>query len=221
MNLSFCTKEMPWFLLAIDRYFQSTQNNKFVISSQYLKKEERNEVRQNNMFSKYLQCHQKDQVCWLSFVMGMISLLRQTKTIGNYFWIPISSWKGLSVHSFISPEFSWNWIIRFFSNLACVRNLLGGKMMMMNCTVAWWTNKKRLALFPTGTIAIRISDTPWAEFEPARNVSSGLVEWNCAVAITSTPRRHIITTQRRQSQSQIFWKKFQKWAKNKVFWIYW
>ena len=36
----------------------------------------------------------------------------------------------------------------------------------------------------------QISDTPWAGFEPAQKLSSGLVEWSCAVVITTTPRRH-------------------------------
>ena len=36
----------------------------------------------------------------------------------------------------------------------------------------------------------RISDTPRAGFEPAQNLSSGFVEWSCAVVITTTPRRH-------------------------------
>ena len=36
----------------------------------------------------------------------------------------------------------------------------------------------------------RISDTPRAGFEPAQNLSSGLVKWRCAVVITTTPRRH-------------------------------
>ena len=38
----------------------------------------------------------------------------------------------------------------------------------------------------------RISDTPRAGFEPAQNLSSGLVEWSCAVVISTTPRRHIM-----------------------------
>ena len=33
----------------------------------------------------------------------------------------------------------------------------------------------------------RISDTPRAGFEPAQNLSSGLVEWSCAVVINTTP----------------------------------
>ena len=36
----------------------------------------------------------------------------------------------------------------------------------------------------------RISDTPQAGFEPAQNLSSGFVEWSCAVVITTTPRHH-------------------------------
>ena len=35
----------------------------------------------------------------------------------------------------------------------------------------------------------RFSNTPRAGFEPAQNLSSGLVEWSCAVVITTTPRR--------------------------------
>ena len=35
----------------------------------------------------------------------------------------------------------------------------------------------------------RISDTPRAGIEPAQNLSSGLVEWSCAVVIT--PQRHM------------------------------
>ena len=33
----------------------------------------------------------------------------------------------------------------------------------------------------------QISDTPWAGFEPAQNLSSGLVDLSCAVVITTTP----------------------------------
>ena len=36
----------------------------------------------------------------------------------------------------------------------------------------------------------RISETPWEGFEPARNLSSKLVEWRFAVVITTTPPRH-------------------------------
>ena len=32
---------------------------------------------------------------------------------------------------------------------------------------------------------LRISNTSWAGFEPAQNLSSGIVEWSCAVVITT------------------------------------
>ena len=42
------------------------------------------------------------------------------------------------------------------------------------------TDERRLALFPAGTIVrsspLRISDMPRAGYEPAQNLSSGLVE---------------------------------------------
>ena len=37
----------------------------------------------------------------------------------------------------------------------------------------------------------RISGTPRTGFEPAQNLSSGLVEWSCVVVIITTPRRHL------------------------------
>ena len=33
----------------------------------------------------------------------------------------------------------------------------------------------------------QISDTPQTGFEPAQNLNSGLVEWSCALVITTTP----------------------------------
>ena len=36
----------------------------------------------------------------------------------------------------------------------------------------------------------RISDTLRTGFEPVQNLSSGLVEWSCAVVITTTPQCH-------------------------------
>ena len=54
----------------------------------------------------------------------------------------------------------------------------------------------------------RISDTPRAGFEPAQNLSSGLVEWNFAIVITNIPRRH-------NTKSWISWeqKELLRWNK--------
>ena len=70
--------------------------------------------------------------------------------------------------------------------------------MMMNCFVVWLTDEGRLALFPAGTIVrisdrispSQISDTLRGEFKPPQSLSSGLVEWSCAVVITTAPRPH-------------------------------
>ena len=60
-------------------------------------------------------------------------------------------------------------------------------MMNWIVFVVWLTDGKRLALFPVETIVRdphhRESDKPRAEFEPTQNLSSGFVEWKCAVVI--------------------------------------
>ena len=57
-----------------------------------------------------------------------------------------------------------------------------------------WPTKGVLALFPTGNI---VRDPHHREFPTRReqdpNPSSGLVEWSCAVLITTTPRINMDT----------------------------
>ena len=61
--------------------------------------------------------------------------------------------------------------------------------------VVWLTDERRLVLFPARTIYCQrsspscISDSPRAGIEPAQSLNSGLVEWGCAVVITTTLRR--------------------------------
>ena len=70
-------------------------------------------------------------------------------------------------------------------------------IMMMNCCcgmVDWW---KVFSLIFSQDHCQRsspswISDTLQAGFEPVQNLSSGLVEWSCAVVITTTPWHHKI-----------------------------
>ena len=67
--------------------------------------------------------------------------------------------------------------------------------MMMNCFCGMVDRRKTFSLISSRdhsqrSSPSRISDTPRAGFELAQNLSSGLVEWNCAVGITTTPRRH-------------------------------
>ena len=70
-------------------------------------------------------------------------------------------------------------------------------MMMMNCFCGMVDRRKTLSLIwfrdhCQRSSPSRILDTPQAGFEPAQNLSSGFVEWSCAVVITTTPWRHWI-----------------------------
>ena len=67
-------------------------------------------------------------------------------------------------------------------------------MMLMNCFCGIVDWRTAFSLMSCRDHCQRSS--PWqiphtlrAGFEPAQNQSSGLVEWSCAVVITSTPRR--------------------------------
>ena len=68
---------------------------------------------------------------------------------------------------------------------------------MMNCFCAMADRRKAFSLISSRdhcqrSSPSRISDTPRAGFEPVQNLSSGFVEWSCAVVITTIPRRHYI-----------------------------
>ena len=67
--------------------------------------------------------------------------------------------------------------------------------MMMKCFCGMVDQRKTFSLIPSRdhcqrSSPSRISDTPRTVFEPAQNLSSGLVEWCCSVVITTTSRRH-------------------------------
>ena len=68
-------------------------------------------------------------------------------------------------------------------------------MMMMNCFCGVVDQQKAFHLISSHDHCQRsspswISDTLQAGFEPAQNLSSGLVEWSCAVVIATTQRPH-------------------------------
>ena len=71
-------------------------------------------------------------------------------------------------------------------------------MMMKNCFCGIVNRRKTFSLISSRDHCQRsppsqISDTPRAGFEPALSLSSRLIEWSCAVVITTTPRRHVTT----------------------------
>ena len=68
-------------------------------------------------------------------------------------------------------------------------------VMMLNCFCGTVYRRKAFSLISSRDHCqrfspSRISDTPRTGFEPAQNVSSGFVEWICAVVITTTLRRY-------------------------------
>ena len=65
---------------------------------------------------------------------------------------------------------------------------------MMNCFCGIVDRRKAFSLISSRdhcqrSSPSRISDMPRVGFESAQNLSSGFVEWSCAVVITTTPRR--------------------------------
>ena len=72
-------------------------------------------------------------------------------------------------------------------------------VMMMNCFCDMVDQRKAFSLISSRdhcqrSSPSRISGMPRAVSEPAQSLSSGLVEWNCAVVITTTPQgpRHFV-----------------------------
>ena len=68
-------------------------------------------------------------------------------------------------------------------------------MMMINCFCGMVHLRKAFSLISSQDHCQRswplwVSDMPQAGFEPAQNLSSGLVVWNCLIVITTTPRRY-------------------------------
>ena len=101
---------------------------------------------------------------------------------------------------------------------------------MMNCFCVMVDRRKLFSFISSRdhfqiSSPSRISDTPQAGFAPAQNPSSGLVEWSCAVLITTAPRRHnVVLLQKialslfRQKGCQVcFLKKILNFSQNDVF----
>ena len=69
------------------------------------------------------------------------------------------------------------------------------QLMMMNCFCGMVDQKKAFSLISgqdhcQRSLPLWISDTLQGGFEPMQNPSSGLVEWSCAVVITTTWQHH-------------------------------
>ena len=80
---------------------------------------------------------------------------------------------------------------------SCLLMMMMMMMMMMtmvNCFCGKVDRRKVFSLISSQDHCQRpsplwISNTPWAGFKPVQNLSSGLVEWTCAIVITTKPQR--------------------------------
>ena len=78
------------------------------------------------------------------------------------------------------------------------------------CVWWWWPVFVRIGFFQRHSLS-RISNTPRAFFEPAQNLNSGLVEWNCEVVITTTPRRQNLCFKRSVKKSYLAYSLLATW----------
>ena len=112
----------------------------------------------------------------------IVGYVWQTWGRGNFLLPPIRqqslkspSWIGLS-HGFISNFlfFLFPWIICGMADRRKAFSLISSRDHCQRSSPS------------------RISDTPRAGFERAQSLSSALVEWSCAVVITTTPQRRFV-----------------------------
>ena len=133
--------------------------------------------------------------------------------MSDFVWFPLRKFSPAIKQRNLDLESFWNSLIFFDKKyMTSDLNMSHGKMsdfvsfslfgftlmmmmMMMNCFCGMVDWRKAFSLISSRnhcqrSSPSRISDTPRAGFEPAQSLSSGLVEWSCAVVITTTPRRH-------------------------------
>ena len=82
-----------------------------------------------------------------------------------------------------------------FLNVMLMSMMMVMMMMMMNSFCGMVDQREVFSLISSRdhcqrSSPSRISDMPWAGFEPVENLISGLVKWSCAVVITTTPQHH-------------------------------
>ena len=83
----------------------------------------------------------------------------------------------------------------FFSIALTLLLMMMMMKMMRNCFCGMVDRQKAFSLISSRDHCQRsspswISDMLRARFEPVQNLSSGFVEWSCAVVITTTPQHH-------------------------------
>ena len=141
------------------------------------------------MFKYTLTCTILFVKWWRSFFV----INFQHKRIHNkaFLWISIEKWLQPITKILLGTSITGLHVLLCY----CEVSSMMMKMMVMNCFSGMVDQRKAFSLISSWDHCQRsspsqISDTPQAGFEPAQNLSSGLVEWNCAAVITTTPLHH-------------------------------
>ena len=121
---------------------------------------------------------------WGSTASGLQSHYREA----GYLWVRVFQ---IVVRCGGNQKFCWGgyWVVGTWEGV-----ILMMMKMMMNCFCGMVDWQKAFSLISIRdhcqrSSPSRISDMPRTGFEPVQNQASGLVEWSCAVAITTTPWR--------------------------------
>ena len=115
------------------------------------------------------------EYCNIVNIMKIITIVINAQHKSNTLWRPYICEKILTF--IFAKEIWWKNIIK--------------KFLMMNCLCGMIDLQKAFSLISSHdhcqrSSPSRISNTSWAGFEPAQNLSSGFIEWICTVVITTT-----------------------------------
>ena len=99
----------------------------------------------------------------------------------------------ISIFQYFKAFFRYSMMMMMMMNCFCDIFYDDNELLFMNC-FCFCDQRKVFSLFSSWNYCQRsspswISDTSWVGFEPVQNLNSGLVEWRCAVVITTSPRR--------------------------------
>ena len=138
----------------------------------------------------------KDQTCWSIKIIFLytqknttsITCLKIVLIFMNI--INIEDWGTTSNYTKNRFLHRSLWIL-----LPVVKGFEPNTMMMMNCLCGMVDQQNAFNHISSQdhcerSSPMQISDMLQGGFEPAQNLSSGLVEWSCAVVITTTPQCH-------------------------------
>ena len=140
----------------------------------------------------------KDEMigCWHKYYPSH-TISQEKYSIWSWFLVHLHKMIISPEDFFVFSKFWFFWFLRGKSPKRCPKwqkvVSMMMMMMMMNCFCGIVDWRKAFSLISSRdhyqrSSPSRISDTPWAGFEPVQNLSLSFVEWSCVVVITITPQ---------------------------------